>query len=155
MDEKGMFPVYGGNGIAGYYDKYNISGNNIIIGRVGALCGNVRNITENIWLTDNGFQIVDFNFEFDKSFLTYLLNYKNLRIYARQAAQPVISNTSLKDVNLQFPKSISVQKSIAIKLDALSAEIKKLESIYEKKIEYLEELKQSILQKAFNGELND
>ena len=96
----GQYPVYGGNGISGKHFKYNLSGNNVIIGRVGALCGNVRNIKEHIWLTDNGFQIVDYKFSFDNSFLTYLLNYKNLRDYARQAAQPVISNSSLSDVIL-------------------------------------------------------
>ncbi|NLN95600.1 MAG: hypothetical protein GX128_05455 [Bacteroidales bacterium] len=84
---EGSYPVFGRNGIAGYHNEFNLSGNNVIIGRVGALCGNVRYITEDIWLTDNAFKVVDFNFEFDLSFLTYLLNFKNLRIFARHAAQ--------------------------------------------------------------------
>src|SRR5690606_38942364 len=91
---EGEYPVFGGNGIAGYHNEYNLSGSNVIIGRVGALCGNVRHINENIWLTDNAFKVVDFKFDFDHSFLTYLLNHKDLRSYARQAAQPVISNSS-------------------------------------------------------------
>ena len=153
MSEDGDFPVFGGNGIAGLHNKFNLSGSNVIIGRVGALCGNVRHITENIWLTDNAFRVVDFKFEFDHSFLTYLLNYKNLRSYARQAAQPVISNSSLKDVVLEFPKALKTQQSIVQKLDALSEETKKLEAIYNQKINDLEELKKSVLQKAFSGEL--
>lgn len=153
MSEDGDFPVFGGNGIAGLHNKFNLSGSNVIIGRVGALCGNVRHITENIWLTDNAFKVVDFKFEFDHSFLTYLLNYKNLRSFARQAAQPVISNSSLKDVVLEFPKALKAQQSIVKKLDALSAETKKLEAIYQQKIKDLEELKKSVLQKAFSGEL--
>ena len=52
-----------------------------------------------------------------------------------------------------FPKSLKTQESIVQKLDALSTETKKLESIYQQKINDLEELKKSILQKAFNGEL--
>jgi len=51
-----------------------------------------------------------------------------------------------------FPK-LSKQKAIVKKLDQLSTETKKLEIIYQKKIEDLDELKKSILQKAFNGEL--
>jgi restriction endonuclease S subunit len=153
MSEDGEYPVFGGNGIAGLHDSFNLSGSNVIIGRVGALCGNVRHITENIWLTDNAFKVVDFKFEFDHSFLTYLLNYKNLRGFARQAAQPVISNSSLKDVVLEFPKSLKEQKEIVNKFDALSAETKKLEAIYKQKINDLEELKKSVLQKAFSGEL--
>lgn len=154
MSNDGEYPVFGGNGIAGLHDSFNLSGSNVIIGRVGALCGNVRHITENIWLTDNAFKVVDFKFDFDNSFLTYLLNYKNLRGFARQAAQPVISNSSLKDVVLEFPKSLKEQKEIVNKFDALSAETKKLEAIYQQKISDLEELKKSVLQKAFSGELN-
>ena len=48
MNEDGEYPVFGGNGIAGLHDCFNLSGTNVIIGRVGALCGNVRHITENI-----------------------------------------------------------------------------------------------------------
>ena len=98
MSKDGEYPVFGGNGIAGLHNNFNLYGSNVIIGRVGALCGNVRHMNEKIWLTDNAFRIVDFKYEFDHSFLTYLLNFKNLREYARQAAQPVISNSSLKDV---------------------------------------------------------
>ena len=150
---EGEYPVFGGNGIAGYHNEYNLSGSNVIIGRVGALCGNVRHINENIWLTDNAFKVVDFKFDFDHSFLTYLLNHKDLRSYARQAAQPVISNSSLKDVVLFFPKSKTEQQAIVRQLDALRAETQKLEAVYHKKLEDLEELKKSVLQKAFNGEL--
>ena len=150
---EGEYPVFGGNGIAGYHNKYNLSGSNVIIGRVGAVCGNVRHITENIWLTDNAFKVVDFKFDFDHSFLTYLLNHKDLRSYARQAAQPVISNSSLKDVVLNFPKSKKEQQTIVRQLDALRGETQKLEAVYQQKIANLEELKKSILQKAFAGEL--
>ena len=150
---EGEYPVFGGNGIAGYHNEFNLSGSNVIIGRVGALCGNVRHITENIWLTDNAFKVVDFKFDFDHSFLTYLLNHKDLRSYARQAAQPVISNSSLKDVVLIFPKSKKEQQTIVRQLDALRAETQKLEAVYQKKMDDLVEMKKSILQKAFAGEL--
>lgn len=149
----GEFPVFGGNGIAGYHNKFNLSGSHVIVGRVGALCGNVRHINENIWLTDNAFRIVDYKYEYDHSFLTYLLNYKDLRSYARQAAQPVISNSSLQDVVLNFPKSIKEQQTIVHQLDALRAETQKLEAVYQRKMDDLEELKKSILEKAFKGEL--
>lgn len=150
---EGDYAVFGGNGIAGYHNEYNLSGSNVIIGRVGALCGNVRYITENIWLTDNAFKVVDFKFDFDHSFLTYLLNHKDLRSYARQAAQPVISNSSLKDVVLYFPKSITEQQIIVRELDTLRTGTQKLASQYQKKLDNLDELKKAILEKAFKGEL--
>ncbi|MGN0007627.1 MAG: restriction endonuclease subunit S [Alistipes sp.] len=48
---EGVYPVYGGNGIVGYHNEYNLEGNNIIIGRVGALCGNVRNVVGKAFIT--------------------------------------------------------------------------------------------------------
>jgi len=149
---EGKYPVFGGNGIAGYHNNFNFE-NEVIIGRVGALCGNVRYIKEKFWLTDNAFRISEGLNDFNKEFVVYMLNHKSLRNYARQAAQPVISNSSLKDVYISFPKSIKTQKQIVVQLDKLQAETKKLEIVYQKKVEDLEELKKSVLQKAFSGQL--
>jgi type I restriction enzyme S subunit len=71
---------------------------------------------------------------------------------ATGTAQKTVSLKSLR--NFSFPSiPLLVQQTIVEKLDALSAETKRLEAIYQRKIENLEELKKSILQKAFNGEL--
>lgn len=148
----GKYPVYGGNGITGMHNQYNLSGRNIIIGRVGALCGNARCIEENIWLTDNGFKITGFNYKFDLQFLTYQLNHIKLRKYARQTAQPVISNSSLKDITILIPP-LSEQQQIVSKLNALSEQCKQLENNYLQTIDDCDELKKAILAKAFNGEL--
>ena len=110
-------------------------------------------LIEKIWLTDNAFRVTDCIHDFDFQFLTQVLRVANLRESARQAAQPVISNTSVKDVEISFPKDIPTQQAIVEKLDALSEETKRLEAIYERKQSALAELKQSLLQKAFAGEL--
>ncbi len=149
----GDYPVYGGNGVAGTHNQYNITDENVIIGRVGALCGNARHIKEKIWLTDNAFKVVDQKYRLDNAFLAYLLNFKNLRSFARQAAQPVISNSSLKDIKLSFPVSEVEQRLIVEWLDALKCEKNNLVAIYQQKLDALAELKQSILQKAFAGKL--
>jgi type I restriction enzyme, S subunit len=62
-------------------------------------------------------------------------------------------NSNLTSIKIVFPKSLVEQKTILNKIDALSAETKRLEAIYQQKINDLEELKKSVLQKAFNGEL--
>ena len=149
----GAYPVYGGNKIAGYHNNFNMDSAHVIIGRVGALCGNARHIKNKIWLTDNAFKVSFINCEFDLEFLTYLLNFKKLRSFARQAAQPVISNSSLKNVILNYPIEISSQKSIAKELAQLKESIVNLEIKYKTKLDSLDELKKSILQKAFAGEL--
>lgn len=152
---EGPFPVYGGNGVAGNHKEFNLSQESVIIGRVGALCGNARFINEKIWLTDNAFLVKDYKFEFDLQFLTYLLNYKKLRSLARQAAQPVISNSSLSELILEFPVDTTKQTEIKNTLDKLQAELSSVSQRYEKKIKNLDELKKSLLQKAFSGELTN
>jgi type I restriction enzyme S subunit len=64
-----------------------------------------------------------------------------------------VSKEFIEESILPFPKSIKEQKAIVARLDALSAETKKLEGIYRQKLADLEELKKSVLRKAFSGEL--
>jgi type I restriction enzyme S subunit len=59
----------------------------------------------------------------------------------------------IRSIKFSYPKKLTEQKNIIIKLDALRSETKKLEIIYQQKIKDLEELKKSVLQKAFAGEL--
>lgn len=84
--------------------------------------------------------------------LTYNFN-KQMEKLQKGASYPAVTDSEVKGILISFPKSLKEQKSIVQKLNALSTEIKKLEAIYQQKIADLEELKKSILQKAFNGEL--
>jgi|SRR5690625_608088 len=149
----GPYPVYGGNGITAHHKEYNLEGQQVLIGRVGAQCGNVHLTDEKIWLTDNAFRVTDLKYEFDFEFLEHLLRVKDLRQTARQSAQPVISNSSCKNVQLDFPESITQQKEIAELVNALDSEVLQVIEVYKTKLLALEELKKSILQKAFSGEL--
>ncbi len=153
MVETGKFNVYGGNGIAGKHDQTNLSGENIIIGRVGAKCGNVRLVKGRLWVTDNAFFVSEYFCDFDLGFLVRELERKHLRNTAHQAAQPVISYSSIKDVELVFPASKVEQERIADKLNALEEDTEHLESVYRRKLEALEALKKSLLHQAFTGEL--
>jgi len=80
---------------------------------------------------------------------------EQIKKHVSGAAQPQLPIKTLKNFSIPIPKSISEQQSIIAKLDALSAETKKLEAIYTQKLTDLEELKKSILAKAFNGELTE
>ena len=150
---QGEYPVYGGNGIMGYHNRYNLDGENVIVGRVGAWCGNVRLVNGKIWYTDNAFLVNDKTKSFYLPYLAYVLENANLRQCATQAAQPVISNVSIKDVVLSFPTSISIQQSIVARLNVLNEKCKTLQANYEKTIALCDDLKQALLRKAFNGEI--
>lgn len=146
--KEGTIPVYGGNGITGYHNLYNLSGEQILIGRVGALCGNIHYVNENIWVTDNAFVLTNISESWYKLFLVYELGYLNLNQFASQTAQPVISNKSMKDVIIAQPH-ISEQQRIADRLDALSANVKALQSNYTETITLCNDLKQALLKKVF------
>lgn len=92
--------------------------------------------------------------------ISKLLFYWILSPQAFNQASEMATGTAQKTVSLSSLRNFSVpkiplheQQSIVQKLDALSSETKKLEAIYQKKLEDLEELKKSILQKAFSGQL--
>jgi type I restriction enzyme S subunit len=64
-------------------------------------------------------------------------------------------NSNLTSIKISFPKSLKEQQTIVSKLDALREQTKKLEAVYAQKLQDLEELKKSVLQKAFSGELTN
>jgi|LGVE01.1.fsa_nt_gb type I restriction enzyme S subunit len=95
----------------------------------------------------------------DADYLNYYLNSEMAMNYGKSVTtssvnQANINGTKLKNYPIPLP-SLSEQQSIVIKLDALSTETKKLEAIYTQKLADLEELKKSILAKAFKGELTE
>lgn len=91
------------------------------------------------------------------NFLLYFINSpvakKQFNKRLKGSGVPNLHLEEIREVIINFPKSIIEQKSIVAKLDMLSTETKKLESIYKKKLADLEELKKSILKRAFNGDL--
>ncbi|WP_289028499.1 restriction endonuclease subunit S [uncultured Algoriphagus sp.] len=70
-----------------------------------------------------------------------------------QATLPIINKSKWENLTISFPKSKEEQQTIVHQLDVLRAETQKLDAVYQKKIEDLEELKKSILKRAFSGEL--
>jgi type I restriction enzyme, S subunit len=90
-------------------------------------------------------------------FLLYFINSpiakKQFNKRLKGIGVPNLHLQEIREVEISFPKSLEKQKTIVSKLDNLSTQTKQLEQIYSKKLSCLEELKQSILQKAFKGEL--
>ena len=145
---KGPYDVYGGNGVTGSHIEYNLSGKNILIGRVGALCGNIHFVNAKIWVTDNAFIVKDISEHWHMDFLTYELKYLNLNQYASQTAQPVISNKSMKDVMIMLPP-LSEQQSIVSFLDSLNEKVNTLQQNYSRICNECDALKQAILRQVF------
>jgi len=91
--------------------------------------------------------------EVDKEFLYHWFQLVDLNELSNGTSIPQINNYSFDEVYIPYPKSITEQKTIVKRMEEISFETKKLETIYQQKLNDLEELNKSILQKAFNGEL--
>lgn len=145
----GSIPVYGGNGIAGYHHESNIDSEHIIIGRVGALCGNVHLVRGKAWVTDNAFVATGISDNlWNKKFLLYELISMNLNSYATKAAQPVISNKSLRDIRL-FRPSLYVQDEVSRTLEKIEDKVSILSSNLSRTLTECAALKQAILRQTF------
>ena len=99
--------------------------------------------------------------EFEPKFIYYAMISKAfqkkvlLEGKGAQATLPIINKSKWEDLPISFTKSKAEQQTIVKKLDSLRAKTQKLEEMYQKKIDDLDELKKSILQKAFAGVLTD
>ena len=102
--KSGNYPVFGGNGKIGYYNDFMISGEMIIIGKIGALCGNVRYFKGEAWVTSNA--IIMQNIRQNEVYTPYLakvLSISGLRGLAIGTAQQFITIGKIKNVEINLP----------------------------------------------------
>lgn len=152
MNSEGGIPVYGGNGVNGYHDKYNVYEPTIVIGRVGYYCGSVHLTPVHAWVTDNALK-VNFNSEIiDKKFLYYSLLGTNLRENISSTAQPVISGQKIYSLVFRLP-SYEEQTEIVRRVEILFAYADRLEARLQTARTAAERLTPALLAKAFRGEL--
>ena len=104
----GPYPVYGGNGLRGYAKQYNHDGFYALIGRQGALCGNVNTAVGKAYFTEHAVA-VKANFLHDTRFLAHLLGCMDLGRYSGQSAQPGLAVGVLKEVETTVPSKAEQQ----------------------------------------------
>ncbi|MDB1249930.1 restriction endonuclease subunit S [Bifidobacterium bifidum] len=104
----GPYPVYGGNGLRGYAKRYNHDGFYALIGRQGALCGNVNTAVGKAYFTEHAVAIKA-NSLHDTRFLVHLLRCMDLGQYSGQSAQPGLAVGVLKEVETTVPSKVEQQ----------------------------------------------
>lgn len=112
-------PCYGANGLRGYVSIFNESGDKPIIGRQGALCGNVCFATGSYYATEHAIVVTDKGF-FNSRFLYHLLVNADLNQYKTAGAQPGLSVAKLSDVKIPVPTR-NIQDKIVNVLDNFDA----------------------------------
>lgn len=130
ISENGEYPVFGGNGLRGYTASYNHEGLYVLIGRQGALCGNVRSVNGKTYITEHAIAAAG-NEKSNTSFLHYLFIKMNLGQYSDQSAQPGLAVNKLLKLKVLLPP-ISEQKKIAKLLSLLDERIATQNKIIDK-----------------------
>jgi type I restriction enzyme S subunit len=152
LDAKGDYPILGSAGkVMGYANSYLCEANTTIIGRKGTI-NNPLFITTKFWNVDTAFGL-HAGEKLTSKFLYYFCKSFDFTEMDKGSGRPSLVKTDLLQIKMSFP-SISEQEQIIYKIDAFHSETKKLEVIYKQKIADLEEMKKSVLQKAFSGQLN-
>ena len=139
----GTYPVFGGNGLRGYTSTYNHDGLFVLIGRQGALCGNVRSVIGKTYITEHAIA-VNGNNKSDTNFLHYLFLQMDLGRFSDQSAQPGLAVNKLLKLKVITPR-IDEQRKIANLLRLLDERI----ATQNKIIEDLKKLKCAIIEKHY------
>ena len=148
----GNFPLVSSNGITDSIDLWKVKSPGVATGRSGTI-GNVHYIKNDFWPLNTALYVKDFHGNNPRC-IFYFLKQFDLGKYSSGAGVPTLNRNNVHSVTVCFPKSVTEQKNIANKLDELSTETKKLESIYRQKLTALNKLKKSILNQAFTGQLH-
>ena len=147
ISDNGEYPVYGGNGLRGFYKIYNKNGNHILIGRQGALAGNVHLVNGKFWATDHAVIVTLKNDVFINYFFR-MLESMNLNQYAFDtAAQPELSVSRIMNLNIVLP-NLKEQHRIADFLGSKCSEIDTLIENLRARMESAKEYKKAVITEA-------
>jgi restriction endonuclease S subunit len=146
-NQMGLFPCYGGNGLRGYTETHTHNGTYPLIGRQGALCGNVRLVNEQFHATEHAV-VATPRTGINVGWLYYSLDLLNLNRFATGQAQPGLSVDVLENVALAISPLGAEQQKIA---DCLSS-LDELIAAQARKVEALKTHKKGLMQQLFPGE---
>lgn len=141
--EEGPYPVYGGNGLRGYTSNFNRSGDVVLIGRQGALCGNVNYASGDYWASEHAI-VVDPKGKCVVGWLGELLRSMNLNQYSQSAAQPGIAVDNIAGLELPVPP-VEIQGKINAFLNSETAEIDTLIEAKQKLLGLLAEKRRTLV----------
>ena len=117
----GKVPIYGGNGILGYYSNSNFE-NTVVIGRVGAHCGSVHLEKGKCWVSDNAIACLP-KINVYNSYNYYLLKALKLNSHQVGSSQPLLTQDILSKIKLKIEFDYNKQKKIASVLSSIDDKI--------------------------------
>ncbi|MER2552468.1 MAG: restriction endonuclease subunit S [Thauera sp.] len=146
ISDLGEYPVYGGNGVRGYTSSYTHEGTYPLIGRQGALCGNINYASGKFWASEHAV-VVHVRDGHVVRWLGELLRSMNLNQYSQSAAQPGISVEVIENLPIPIPPQPE-QEVIANYLDRETARIDGLIAAKERMLALLEEKRAALISRV-------
>lgn len=148
IQDDGAHPILGGNGVMGHTDLFNVEGEIVVIGRVGAYCGNAHYVNEKAWVSDNALLVKSLHCA---RFLCHLFNALNFNAQANNTAQPVITGTKIKNTYVVLPPR-QEQEAICSYLDQKLAELDRITTTIESQIAALTAYRKSLIHECVTGQ---
>ena len=141
--EVGKYPVYGGNGLRGFTSSYTHEGTFVLIGRQGALCGNINLVNQKNFVSEHAIA-VQAQKSFSNEWLAQLLTWMNLGRFSESSAQAGLAVNKLIKFKICCPTKLE-QTKIANFLNAIDNKI----DVITNQIQQAREWKQGLLQQMF------
>ncbi len=151
INSEGRYPVYGGNGLRGYTHSYTHSGDYVLIGRQGALCGNINYANGEFWASEHALVANPIQ-SYDVGWFGELLHAMNLGQYSVSAAQPGLSVDNISKLRIPVP-SIEEQEIIARYLTHQNNKKEELDQKIQTQIALLRERRTSLISHAVTGKV--
>jgi type I restriction enzyme M protein len=152
IEEEGPYPVFGGNGLRGFTNNFTHDGGYVLIGRQGALCGNINYASGKFWASEHAV-VVSPRVPVDIFWLGEMLRNMNLNQYSVSAAQPGLSVEAIENLRVPLPP-IAEQRSIATHLKGALQRIDALAGEAEKAITILHERRSAVISSAVTGKID-
>lgn len=149
-NEEGDIPIYGGNGILGYCNRYNYQEETIVIGRVGAYCGSVYYEDKPIWISDNALSAKP-KAGNNIKFLYYFLQNIDLNQWAEGSSHPLVTQTLLNSLEFNICTDIDKQNTIASIISSLDNKI----DLLHRQNSTLEQMAETLFRQWFVEEVNE
>lgn len=139
ISDSGEVPVYGGNGLRGYYNRYNCDGTYVLIGRQGALCGNINYGKGKFWATEHAV-VCHPKMNYKTLWFGEVLRVMNLGQYSQASAQPGLAVEKINNLVLPCPLleeqdviSSYLEKEISVFNDGIQKCINRITLLRERK----------------------
>lgn len=152
IEPTGQYPVYGGNGLRGYTDRYNCEGHHVLIGRQGALCGNINLAQGKFFATEHAVVVYPYQ-DFNISFLSEFLRFMDLGQYSVSAAQPGISVERINGLKILVPPYYE-QTEIGEHVENIIKRFEDLSTKANQQIKLLQERRTALISAAVTGKID-